>query len=102
MQSIMGKESEIDDMELQLQRAKAQLQKHEGHGSLDLTRAISSANSTQGSAFMARTHSLLGHSQSGRLSKRHSELSSLSENRGADPDDDVSFDALDALDALDP
>ena len=98
MQSIMGKESEIDDMELQLQRAKAQLQKHEGHVSLDLTRAISSANSTQGSAFMARTHSLLGHSQSGRLSKRHSELSSLSENRGADPDDDVSFDALDALD----
>ena len=95
MQSIMGKESEIDDMELQLQRAKAQLQKHEGHGSLDLTRAISSANSTQGSAFMARTHSLLGHSQSGRLSTRHSELSSLSENRGADPADDVSFDALD-------
>ncbi|KAL7541111.1 hypothetical protein ACHAXR_011061 [Thalassiosira sp. AJA248-18] len=89
-QATMAKESEIDEMELQLQRAKSQLQigsaRDELHGSLDLTSAISVGTNSQHSAFMARTHELLG--QRERNSGR-STLSSLSENGRADHETDI-------------
>ena len=90
-QAMMDKEDEIDEMELQLQRVKSQLNgktRDKLNRSLSLTDALS-ISTRRGSPFMARTQELLEASSSDALitlpSKRFSgALSSL----GIDEQDD--------------